>query len=116
MNTETQPTTAAELLAEWKELLDYNHHLRNDREDRFASLKECKNSERMDVVAARLDEMCEDAGISIIDGRFWYDDFDCEVEEEDGTAVGLGKIAVCELPAREQQALQEWLLIKAQAQ
>jgi len=70
--TDSPTPTAAELLAEWKELLDYNHHLRNDREDRFASLKECKNSERMDVVAARLDEMCEDAGISIdSDSKTW---------------------------------------------
>lgn len=71
MSEEKQPT-AAELLTEWKSLEDYRIHLRNDRDDRFSSLKESMNGEKMDAIAAQLDEMCINAGIAFIEGQFWY--------------------------------------------
>jgi len=112
MNTETQPTpTAAELLAEWKRLQlidpDYGHlpngeaHLQNSIDDML-----------MTNIAAQLNQSCEDAGISINDD--WVFAY---ASEKMVWALGYGGgYRFMNIDAREQQALQEWLLIKAQAQ
>jgi len=105
MNTETQPTTAAELLAEWKRLQlidpDYGHlpngeaHLQNSIDDML-----------MTNIAARLDEMCKEDGISEIDGFPQFANVDGR------TVIGKhGPLSIRELKIR-----LEWLLIKAQAQ
>jgi hypothetical protein len=114
--TTTTPT-AAELLAEWKNLEDYRHRLRNDRDDRFASLKESRNSDKMDSIAAQLDQMADDWGIqlchpdpesSLVDYPFFvYMDLEPThpvIYDSLGEAIPI--------PATEQQALQEWLLIR----
>ena len=59
MNTET-PTTAAELLAEWK-ILDYDLQTLDDGN---TDLRQIRN--RVAEIAARLDEMCE--ALTIEDG------------------------------------------------
>jgi len=117
MNTETQPTpTAAELLAEWKRLQlidpDYGHlpngeaHLQNSIDDML-----------MTNIAAQLDKMCEDAGIMLIDGAFTYH-WESLAISTNGVRKGIQAYTVTtnRLKAKEQQTLQEWLLIKAQAQ
>ncbi len=100
MNTET-PTTAAELLAEWK-ILDYDLQTLDDGN---TDLRQIRN--RVAEIAARLDELCEKAGISINDGVFAYN------SDTMSWALGYGGgYRHIGIPAREQQALQEWLLIK----
>lgn len=86
--------TAVELLSEWKLL-----------EDHVISV-------RRDEISRRLDEMCEAAGISIIQGHFVY----AKCVRGDAAFGGWFGAVIPEnwarIPAREQQALQEWLLIK----
>jgi len=97
MNTETQPTTAAELLAEWKKI-----------ESLKAYSDECLPyfEEKTDTIAARLDEMCKEDGISEIDGFPQFANVDGR------TVIGKhGPLSIRELKIR-----LEWLLIKAQAQ
>ena len=89
--------TAVALLKEWKYLSDSimgPHGLRY-HEFELAS------------ISRRLDEKAEAAGISIINGQFAYDPDKTEWRlESDGGRFFTN------LPAREQQAIQEWLLIK----
>ncbi len=104
MNTET-PTTAAELLAEWKTL-----NALNETATTRSLFMAPHLVSHMAAIAARLDELCEDAGIEIIrmgasQGYFFsYSRW-----------TNLDSIKIQAKPylvAREQQALQEWLLIK----
>ena len=63
--------------------------------------------ERRAIAVAKLDLKCKAAGISIINGQFAYDSDKTEWRlESDGGRFFTN------LPAREQQAIQEWLLIK----
>jgi len=99
--------TAVALLKEWKQLksnidmdkwtLDHPNH--------FSRKFVIENMEKAEVISRRLDEMTGAAGISIEVGRFAYTNmivaFNTTME-----------IHFLDLPAREQQAIQEWLLIK----
>jgi hypothetical protein len=102
MNTET-PTTAAELLAEWKEMKD-KIYLIDDLDEWKANVR---------TIAARLDGMCDDAGILLIDGAFVYHWQSLSISAS-GVRNGVQAYTVTTncLDGREQQALQEWLLIK----
>jgi len=101
--------TAVALLKEWKELksnidmdkwtLDHPNH--------FSRKFVIENMEKEQVISRRLDEIAEAAGISIINGQFAYNSDKTEWRlESDGGRFFTN------LPAREQQAIQEWLLIK----
>ena len=82
---------------------------------RIADYEGCLNNsmDKFERLSSELDRMAEAAGISIKDGRFWYN---CSpkrgsiIEFRPGVIVGWG----LQIPAAEQQAIQEWLLIKEQ--
>lgn len=89
--------TAVALLKEWKYLSDSimgPHGLRY-HEVELAS------------ISRRLDEISGASGISIINGQFAYDSESVWWQAVHGTGYKF-----VNLPAREQQAIQEWLLIK----
>jgi hypothetical protein len=101
MNTETPtPTTAAELLAEWKALV--------------ASIGMTQPSEYPFImeISAQLDQMCDELGLFIIEGCFVY----AKCVNGDGPYRNwYGVVDPADwvrITAKEQQALQEWLLIK----
>jgi hypothetical protein len=109
MNTETPPT-AAELLAEWKRH-KINAKLASDEErEKFGLIPILP---QIEAIAVQLDQVCEDAGVEIYEGQFVYNTTevwktDARSKENDFMAIAAnGSIS-----AREQQALQEWLLIK----
>jgi hypothetical protein len=101
--------TAVALLKEWKQLksnidmdkwtLDHPNH--------FSRKFVIENIEKAEVISRRLDEKAEAVGITIIGDKFAY-------ESENVSTQGVHGIAYkfIDLPAREQQAIQEWLLIK----
>jgi hypothetical protein len=99
MSTNTTPPTASELLAEWKQP--------SWVESKFANHQDWRD--RRKEVHYQLDQMCEDAGISIDGGVYFYRKMG-EICNRRGYAVidihghVLGK--------SKQQALQEWLLIR----
>ena len=104
MNTENTTPTAAELLAEWERYNESRvmaYTMRKDA-DVIRFQNEC------DTRAAQLDRLCEDAGISINDdGVFAY------ASDKMVWALGYGGgYRFLNISARDQQALQEWLLIK----
>jgi len=108
--------TAVALLKEWKRLDNswvdednYRDELGEPIEDAEAKIDAAWD--RLDAekasISRRLDEKAEYAGISIIGDKFAY-------ESENVSTQGVHGIAYkfIDLPAREQQAIQEWLLIK----
>ncbi len=108
--------TAEALLKEWKRLDnswvdedDYRDDLGEPIEDAKAKIDaawDYLDAEKASI-SRRLDEKAEAAGISIINGQFAYDPDKTEWRlESDGGRFFTN------LPAREQQAIQEWLLIK----
>ena len=108
--------TAVALLKEWKKAKqDIDIH-------RASKVVYCKTVEEMqwkgilpmekceailEDVSRRLDEKAEAAGISIINGRFVQNYALLNVDH-----TPHGSTCWLDLPAREQQAIQEWLLIK----
>ena len=63
--------------------------------------------ERRAIAVAKLDLKCKAAGISIINGRFVQNYALLNVDH-----TPHGSTCWLDLPAREQQAIQEWILIK----
>lgn len=115
MNTEA-PTTAAELLSEWKTLNALNENATTRSLFMAPHLVS-----HMAAIAARLDEMCEDAGIVLIDGVFQYSLRMLMqmryIRENNEAWLSVARkqakpISPSPMQARDQQALQEWLLIK----
>jgi len=102
LNPMSNPTTptAADLLAEWKK----QEHASNP----FSSW--AWDPEYQKQIAAELDQMCIDAGISIVDGLFMYSDIQANYHR--GHSQTCFNISSGTIPAWEQQSLQEWLLIK----
>jgi hypothetical protein len=95
MNTETQPTSAAELLAEWKGIkADWSWQNQSDDILKYWN-------DRIALIAARLDEMCED--LDIIDGENFFH-------------AQMHPVQVSSKAQRMQNmiALLQWLLIKSQ--
>jgi hypothetical protein len=106
--------TAVELLKEWQKLkMDIETDNRTlDNPTKFV----VPNMEKADEISRRLDEMCEAAGISIQVGvEYTYGSF-VYGHVFHGRAMDLEFSDPFRkyrpIPAREQQALQEWLLIK----
>jgi len=101
--------TAVALLKEWKQLksnidmdkwtLDHPNH--------FSRKFVIENMEKAEVISRRLDEMSGAWGITIESGRFTYD-----YNKVSEVSVRGRSTCFLNLPAREQQAIQEWLLIK----
>ena len=101
--------TAVALLKEWKQLksnidmdkwtLDHPNH--------FFRKFVIENIEKAEVISRRLDEMSGAWGITIESGRFTYD-----YNKVSEVSVRGRSTCFLNLPAREQQAIQEWLLIK----
>ena len=101
--------TAVALLKEWKQLksnidmdkwtLDHPNH--------FSRKFVIENIEKAEVISRRLDEMSGAWGITIESGRFTYD-----YSKVSEVSVRGRSTCFLNLPAREQQAIQEWLLIK----
>ena len=108
--------TAVALLKEWKKAKqDIDIH-------RASKVVYCKTVEEMqwkgilpmekceailEDVSRRLDEIAEAWGITIESGRFTYD-----YNKVSEVSVRGRSTCFLNLPAREQQAIQEWLLIK----
>jgi hypothetical protein len=98
--------TAVALLKEWKSHIDMDKWTL-DHPNHFSRKFVIENMEKAEVLSRRLDEITGAAGISIINGQFAYDSDKTEWRlESDGGRFFTN------LPAREQQAIQEWLLIK----
>ena len=93
--------TAVALLKEWK----YANRQRKGKGGgkNFHEIVE----QLFDDISRRLDEKAEAAGISIINGRFVQNYALLNVDH-----TPHGSTCWLDLPAREQQAIQEWLLIK----
>lgn len=110
MNTKTPtPTTAAELLAEWKELQETEpsygglpHEYAFDAYDR--------DQQEIEGIAARLDQMCEDIYIGN-DGFPYFGNF---IYEGDGGKTGThdAQWIAPEYQVSDLIALLQWLLIK----
>ena len=97
--------TAVALLKEWKRMTDGNDFLKMQRSEPL--LNAHNDFVVVQEISRRLDEKAEAAGISIINDQFAYDSDKTEWRlESDGGRFFTN------LPAREQQAIQEWLLIK----
>lgn len=96
-NPTTTPPTAADLLAEW------NYYQKINPIDRVEEkwVQACAD------VAAQLDQMCEDAGIRLEGSKFVY-----YLGEVGDGMVGQPRYFIPKLPATEDQALREWLLIR----
>jgi len=100
--------TAVELLSEWKsrkediEVIKFFGNLDGNDLRNIEFLEK-----ETDGLSRRLDEMCEAAGISIVDNEFAYNS-----DKTEWRLLSDGGHLFINLPAREQQALQEWLLIK----
>jgi hypothetical protein len=94
--------TAVALLKEWKQL---------DEEDKaWATLLPDganKHDDALASISRRLDEKAGAWGITIESGRFTYD-----YNKVSEVSVRGRSTCFLNLPAREQQAIQEWLLIK----
>ena len=89
--------TAVALLKEWK-----HQEIASNPFSSWAWVPEYQKE-----LSQRLDEISGASGISIINGQFAYDSDKTEWRlESDGGRFFTN------LPAREQQAIQEWLLIK----
>lgn len=126
---ETQEDTAAGLLATWKKthrasidwtgickecgwtglMVGFNECLRCHKRWMLEPMTDETNP--ASVAARKLDEMCNEAGIGITDGRFRYLLGEYEEDEITGQFVWF---QAKRMPASEQQAIQEWLLIKEQ--
>jgi len=108
--------TAVALLKEWKRLDNswvdednYRDELGEPIEDAEAKIDAAWD--RLDAekasISRRLDEMSGAWGITIESGRFTYD-----YNKVSEVSVRGRSTCFLNLPAREQQAIQEWLLIK----
>lgn len=105
---ETQETTTAvQLLAEWKRI--------NGEGEDVAEFISTYGIESLFTYRAALkrradslDKIAEDAGISIIEGSFAYGSEKVHWDYKNGNGCKFLNI-----PAEEQQAIQEWLLIKS---
>ncbi len=111
--------TAVALLKEWKRLDnswvdedDYRDELGEPIEGAEAKIDAAWD--RLDAekasISRRLDEIAEAAGIILKDGYFMYSDINAHYDF--GRFDVRFRISGGTLPAREQQAIQEWLLIK----
>ena len=102
--------TAVALLKEWKQLksnIDMDRWTL-DHPNHFSRKFVIENMEKVEVISRRLDEKAEASGISMIGDKFAY-------ESENVFTQGVHGIAykfIDTVTAREQQAIQEWLLIK----
>ena len=108
--------TAVALLKEWKKAKNDSDLHRHAKSFFGKSLEELqwKNVTSQDMcetiledVSRRLNEKAEAAGISIINGRFVQNYALLNVDH-----TPHGSTCWLDLPAREQPAIQEWLLIK----
>ena len=101
--------TAVALLKEWKQLkidIDMDRWTL-DHPNHFSRKFVIENMEKAEVISRRLDEISGASGISIINGRFVQNYALLNVDH-----TPHGSTCWLDLPAREQQAIQEWLLIK----
>ena len=104
--------TAVALLKEWKQLkidIDMDRWTL-DHPNHFSRKFVIENMEKAEVISRRLDEITEAAGIILKDGYFMYSDINAHYDF--GRFDVRFRISGGTLPAREQQAIQEWLLIK----
>lgn len=101
MNTNPTTPTAAELLAEWKKPVS---GLRIENTLEWLS--------QHTFIGLRLDKMCDEIGISVVNGSFVY----AKCLNGDGVYRGwygvVNPTDWVRIPAQEQQDLQEWLLIR----
>lgn len=111
MNTKT-PTTAAELLRGYYELkIESDAYETFGCADAMEQIEFDATMQKIDAIAARLDEMCEDAGIYLQEsGYFRYLKYEFDYIGHGRDTYKMACLRDCS--ARDQQALQEWLLIK----
>ena len=100
--------TAVALLKEWKRMADGNDFLKMQRSEPL--LNAHNDFVVVQDISRRLDEIVEAAGIILKDGYFMYSDINAHYDF--GRFDVRFRISGGTLPAREQQAIQEWLLIK----
>ncbi len=102
--------SAVQLLKEWKRLDEIVAPLfeaTEEERDFETSLVIGHFTSQMRPISRRLDEISGASGISIINGRFVQNYALLNVDH-----TPHGSTCWLDLPAREQQAIQEWLLIK----
>lgn len=69
-----------------------------------------KDSGFANAIAAELDRRCEDAGIGLYkDGSFWYSQ---RTKDDHENMFAITTCNTQQISAREQHALEEWLLIR----
>ena len=117
---ETQQDTAVGLLKRWRELAWFLNNgggitLPDWRIVPGATCGEDIAKAEIDAMARRLDSMCREAGIGIYENQFvyktneWWGNQPVKSDAEIMVIAANGKLS-----ASEQQAIQEWLLIKEQ--
>ena len=101
--------TAVALLKEWKSAKDAHSDVAILLQVGLESPDEFSNGllNVIEHISRRLDEMSGAWGITIESGRFTYD-----YNKVSEVSVRGRSTCFLNLPAREQQAIQEWLLIK----
>ena len=104
--------TAVALLKEWKSAKDAHSDVAILLQVGLESPDEFSNGllNVIEHISRRLDEIVEAAGIILKDGYFMYSDINAHYDF--GRFDVRFRISGGTLPAREQQAIQEWLLIK----
>jgi hypothetical protein len=103
--------TAVALLKEWKsrkEDIEAIKFFGNLDGNDLRNVEFLENE--MESLSRRLDEIAKAAGIILKDGYFMYSDINAHYDF--GRFDVRFRISGGNLPAREQQAIQEWLLIK----
>ena len=114
MKEDSLPTTAVELLALLKEHRGVLSQLQADFAE--SPLKGDASeigyqTQEIHFISKKLDEMCEKAGIYLQEsGYFRYQKYDFDYIGHGRDTFKMACLRDCS--AREQQALQEWLLIK----
>jgi hypothetical protein len=102
---ETQEKESAVLLlAEWKRITEGNNFLKMQRSELL--LNAHNDFVVVREISRRLDVLAENAGIYLIDGTFSY------AVGKFTLKPGMPTVCISKTPAEEQQAIQEWLLIK----